>query len=61
MKQISVKPGGYLEALTGTLVPVGLYLISLHNYLLFHINAALLSIVMAVSFFIIVWNCLKAN
>jgi PAS domain S-box-containing protein len=40
----------------GVLILFGLYVISLHNYLLFHILAELFSIVVACGIFLLAWN-----
>ncbi|HUV37022.1 MAG TPA: MASE3 domain-containing protein [Patescibacteria group bacterium] len=46
----------YLSIVTGVGVLVGLYLISLRNYLLFHGIAEIFSIVIAVCIFVLAWN-----
>jgi PAS domain S-box-containing protein len=47
---------GYTSIVLGVLLLVGLYLVSLQNYLLFHGLAEVFSIVIAFSIFIIAWN-----
>jgi signal transduction histidine kinase len=56
MKIRSVIRDGYIPILTGAFVLVGLYLISLYSYLLFHSLAEVFSIVIACSIFVLVWN-----
>ena len=46
----------YLRMLWGALVLLGLYLTSLHSYLLFHSLAEIFSIVIACGIFIVAWN-----
>lgn len=46
----------YSDIIFLVVVIVGLYIISLDNYLLFHSLAELFSIIVAVAFFLIVWN-----
>jgi PAS domain S-box-containing protein len=46
----------YVYFLTGILIFLGLYLTSLHSYLLFHSLAEIFSIVVAFGIFIITWN-----
>lgn len=46
----------YTTALLGLLVLVGLYVISLHSYLLFHNLVEVFSIIIAVSIFVVFWN-----
>ena len=46
----------YLRMLWGTLGLLGLYLTSLHSYLLFHSLAEIFSIVIACGIFIVAWN-----
>ena len=53
---VSKKPV-YIKLLIGGLFLFGLYLTSLHNYLLFHSFAEIFSIVIAFSIFILAWNC----
>ena len=55
-KQIMAPSGTLVEALSCTVVLIGLYLISLHNYLLFHSLAELFSVSIGVSLFILAWN-----
>jgi PAS domain S-box-containing protein len=50
------KKTGYVTVILGIVVLVGLYLISLRNYLLFHSLAEIFSIVIAFCIFIIAWN-----
>jgi hypothetical protein len=49
-------PKKYLSFLMGILVFLGLYLTSLHHYLLFHSFAEIFSIVVACGIFMITWN-----
>ena len=49
-------PRKYLSFLIGILVFLGLYLTSLHHYLLFHSLAEIFSIVVACGIFMITWN-----
>ena len=46
----------YLTMLWGTAVLLGLYLTSLHSYLLFHSLAEIFSIVSACGIFMVAWN-----
>ncbi|HLA04839.1 MAG TPA: MASE3 domain-containing protein [Syntrophales bacterium] len=55
-KQTVAPSGTLVEVLSCTVVLVGLYLISLHNYLLFHSLAELFSVSIGVSLFILAWN-----
>ena len=57
-RSVSKKPI-YLPLLAGGLLLLGLYLISLYNYLLFHSLAEIFSIVIAFSIFVLTWNCRK--
>ena len=54
-KQLSI-PKKYLNLLLAILVFLGLYLTSLHHYLLFHSLAEIFSIVIACGIFMITWN-----
>ncbi len=49
-------PRKYLSFFIGMLVFLGLYLTSLHHYLLFHSLAEIFSIVVACGIFVITWN-----
>ncbi len=49
-------PKKYLSFLMGILVFLGLYLTSLHHYLLFHSLAEIFSIVVACGIFMVAWN-----
>src|SRR3989337_789427 len=55
-KQRVATSGTLVEVLSCTVVLVGLYLISLHNYLLFHSLSELFSVSIGVSLFILAWN-----
>jgi PAS domain S-box-containing protein len=56
MKNESVIPSKYLIALAWALALFGLYLTSLHSYLLFHSLAEIFSIVVACAIFMVAWN-----
>jgi len=47
---------GYVEVILGVLILIGLYLVTLYSYLLFHNIAEIFSVVVAFSIFILVWN-----
>jgi len=47
----------YITILFGGLLLLGLYLTSLYSYLLFHSLAEIFSIVIALSVFVLTWNC----
>ncbi|HZD60749.1 MAG TPA: MASE3 domain-containing protein, partial [Anaerolineae bacterium] len=52
----SAVQSNYIVILTGALVLIGLYVISLYNYPLFHSVAELFSIVVAAGIFMVAWN-----
>jgi PAS domain S-box-containing protein len=56
MKNESVIPSKYLIGLAWALALFGLYLSSLHSYLLFHSLAEIFSIVVACAIFMVAWN-----
>jgi PAS domain S-box-containing protein len=60
LKSGAVKAGINLEVLSGITALIGLYLISLHHYLLFHVLAELFSIVIGVTLFIVAWHLRRA-
>jgi len=49
-------PRGYAPILGGVVLLFGLYVASLHNYLLFHSLAEVFSIVVAFGIFVVAWN-----
>jgi PAS domain S-box-containing protein len=59
MKNESVIPNKYLIGLAWALALSGLYLTSLHSYLLFHSLAEIFSIVVACAIFMVAWNSRK--
>jgi signal transduction histidine kinase len=56
MKNESLIPSKYLIGLAWALALFGLYLTSLHSYLLFHSLAEIFSIVVACAIFMVAWN-----
>jgi len=56
MKNESVIPSKYLIGLAWALALFGLYLTSLHSYLLFHSLAEIFSIAVAYAIFMVAWN-----
>lgn len=56
MKKSVHLPGIPVKVAIGLLMCLGLYLASIHNYLLFHIIAEVFAIVVAFGMFMVVWN-----
>jgi PAS domain S-box-containing protein len=59
MKNQAVIPSKYLVGLAWALALFGLYLTSLHSYLLFHSLVEIFSIVVACAIFMVAWNSRK--
>lgn len=56
MRRMVIAKNNYLSVILGVLALFGLYLISLHNYPLFHSLAEFFSIVVACGIFMLAWN-----